>query len=132
MSTVSVTNVPDRIDAEILAGRPFEMTIPIMFGGGPVPAVNITSARAQVRPAVGDPVILHTFSTEDEEPMAAISDDGITITATSQETTTWALQWPGQAPETVVWWDLEVTDSDGVPRQINRPGTLTVVHELTR
>lgn len=133
MSTLEVSDLPDRIDVTVLAGRRFTLTVPVLYGNfTPVPAVNISGARAHVRPAIDDPVILHVFSTDDEDPDAEVTDDGVVLTATAETTSSWAVNWPGRAPETVAWWDLEVTDVDGEPRQILIPGTITVVHEVTR
>lgn len=133
MSTITVTDLPDRIDVKILAGRPFELLVPVTYANGnPVPAVNISSARAHIRAATDDPQVYHVFSTTDEEPDAVVSDDGVTLTASPETTSLWAAEWPGRAPETTMWWDIEVTDADGTPRQITTPGTFIVVHEVTR
>jgi hypothetical protein len=132
-TTYDVEDVPDRINVRVLAGRPFELTIPIRYANGvPVPAVNMSGARAHIRAAIDDPQVYHVFSTADEEPDAEITDDGVILTAPPAVTSLWAEQWPGRAPETTMWWDLEVTDVDGTPRQVNTPGTFIVVHEVTR
>jgi hypothetical protein len=133
VSTISLVDLPDRIDAKILAGRPFRMRVPIYDPDGDlVAAVDMSVARAQVRQAIGDPSPLHIFSSEDAEPDALIVDGAVILVATSETTSSWQENWPGSAPETVAWWDLEVTDADGTPRQVNVPGTITVVHQVTR
>jgi hypothetical protein len=134
VATIEVSNVPeDRIDIRVLAGVPFRFTLPVLDeNGGPVPAVDMSAARVHVRAAIDDSIILHTFSTEDGEPDAEIDDGAVILTAVSEVTSSWQENWPGRAPETYAWWDLEVTDSDGEPRQITTPGMFTVVHQVTR
>lgn len=133
MATVELSNLPDRIDVEVLAGEPFSLTVAVLDGtGAQLAAADLTSARAQVRPSVDSNQVLHLFSTLDDDPDAAITDDGIVLTATSDVTTLWQAVWPGTAPATVVWWDLEVTAADDVVHQVTRPGTITLYHQVTR
>lgn len=133
MATTELVDLPDRLNFTILAGRPFRMSIPVYDPDGDlVAAVDMTSARAHVRQAIGDASPLHIFSTDDAEPDAEIVDGAVVLTATSEQTSLWQENWPGTPPETVAWWDLEVTDGDGTPRQINTPGTITLVHQVTR
>jgi hypothetical protein len=133
VATFEVEDVADRIDVRCMAGRPFALFVPVNYGtGDPVPAVNMSSARAHIRAAIDDPQEFHVFSTDGVEPDAVLSDGGVTFTAPPETTSLWATEWPGRAPETTMWWDVEVTDVDGTPRQITIPGTFTVVHEVTR
>jgi hypothetical protein len=133
MATVELGDLPDRIDVKVLAGEPFELTVPVLDQTStPVPMVNLTSARAQVRPSIDSNQVLHLFSTEDDEPDAEITDDGVVLTASSGTTALWQQVWPGIAPTTVVWWDLEVTDAGGVVHQVTMPGLITLYHQVTR
>jgi hypothetical protein len=100
--------------------------------GGALPAAAVVSARAQVRREVDDPTVWHTFDTEADPVSITVSDGYVTLVATSDETTEWANLWPGVAPETYMWWDLEITDDDGESWQMTAPGLLTVVHQVTR
>lgn len=135
MATTEVSNVPDRVDVEVLAGRPFSLALSILDAGGAVAAADIASARAHVRTDVDGRDILHIFSTEDDPADAAISGGAsgvVTLTATSETTSLWQEQWPGTAPETVAWWDLEITDDVGEVHQVTRPGTFTLIWQVTR
>lgn len=136
MATVEVHDVPDRIDVRILAGRPFELVVAVMDGAGAVNEASILSARAHVRASVSGQDILHIFSSEDVPADIVIGGGAagtLTISATSETTSLWQQQWPGTAPETVAWWDIEFTDdSSDEPRQLCAPGTIALVWEVTR
>jgi len=132
---ISVSALPTRIDVTVLAGEPFELAVPVLDGAGdPVAAGGIASARAQVRPDVASGQVLHLFSTADPATaeITGTTAASVVLTASSDETSLWQEDWPGCAPRTVVWWDLEVTDADGVAHQITSPGTITLVHQVTR
>jgi hypothetical protein len=141
-SVVESEDVPPRHDVRVMAGRPFSYRLPVRDADGPAAAAVVASARAQVRAAVGDRDVLHSFGT-DEDPADIEIDDTdpdavvLVITATSETTGLWASEWPGprtgtSPPESVAWWDVEVTDADDVTTQITSPGTITVVHQVTR
>jgi hypothetical protein len=136
MATQEHDNIPDRVDLRVLAGSPFSVALAVLQADGEAMAASsITSARAHVRASVGGQDILHIFSTEDDPADASIgggATGAVTLTATSETTSLWQAQWPGQAPETVVWWDLEITDGDDETHQITAPGTLTLVWQVTR
>lgn len=135
MATTEVDNVPDRIDVRVLAGNPFSLTLPVLDDGGAVDASSIVSARAHVRKTVGGQDILHVFSSEDDPADITIAGGAaatLELTATSDTTSLWQEQWPGEAPETVVWWDVEYVDDDEETHQIVAPGTITLVHQVTR
>lgn len=133
MATVELGELPDRIDVEVLAGEAFTLTVPVLDGDGTaVAAASLSAARAQVRLSIDSNQVLHTFATTDDDPDAEITDDGVVLTATAAVTSLWQAVWPGIAPATVVWWDLEVTDTGGESHQITRPGTLTLYHQVTR
>lgn len=120
-----------RLDVRIRSGRPMTLRVNLAQGdGSPLPAAAVTAARAQVRVETDDPTVWHTFSTEDST--VALVDGIATLLATSDETTEWANLWPGTAPETVMWWDLEITDEDGETWQMTDPGQFIVVHQVTR
>lgn len=135
MATIEVTDLPDRVDVTVLAGRPFSLTLPVFDVDGQVDAASLVSARAQVRTGVGASDLLHTFSTENDPADAEISGDAsgvITLTATSAVTSAWQEAWPGEAPESIAWWDLEVVDSDGETHQVTSPGMITLRWQVTR
>lgn len=138
MATVklSVSALPNRVDLTVLAGQPFELSLPVLDGAGdPVPAASLASARAQVRETVADDTVLHTWSTEDDPATAEItgtSAGAVLLTATGDVTAAWQDDWPGCAPRSVAWWDLEVVDTDGITHPITVPGTITLVHQVTR
>jgi hypothetical protein len=120
-----------RADVRIYAGRPIELRVNLQTGaGGPLPAAGVTSARAQVRQNTDDATVWHTFSTEDAT--VVIADGVATLLATSEETTEWGNLWPGSAPETIMWWDLEITDEDAEAWQMTAPSLFVVVHQVTR
>jgi hypothetical protein len=122
-----------RFDVTCYAGRPLRITVPVLDGNGdPLAAAAIATARAQVRLLVDSEQMLHTFGADDDPPDLAITGAGLVLTATSEVTTNWALLWPGRAPRTTAWWDVEVTDTDGESWQITEAGLFTVVHQVTR
>jgi hypothetical protein len=129
---VGTEQLPDRINVTVLAGKPFELTIAVTDNDGPLDGDDIASARAQVRQQIDGQEVWHTFSSENDPADIAISDDGLTITATSEQTDDWQKLWPGTAPETVMYWDVEIVDADDIPRQITLPGRFVVVHQVTR
>lgn len=133
MATIKIAQTLPRYDVRCIAGRPLELTVPVLQGGGsPMPAAQIDAARAHVRLAVDDPTVLHGFGSDDEPADIAISDGQLVLTATSETTSLWGQLWPGVAPETVAWWDVEITDGDGETWQITEPGQFVVVHQVTR
>jgi hypothetical protein len=120
-----------RADVRIRSGRPMTLRVNLQTGaGGPLPAAGVTSARAEVRAEIDGDTVWHTFSTEDGT--VAITDGIATLSATSEETTEWGNLWPGSAPETIMWWDLEITDDDDVPWQMTAPSLFIVAHQVTR
>jgi hypothetical protein len=137
MTTHEIGAVPDRWNITHLSGQRFEVTIPVLDGAAsPVVLADLTSGRVHVRPSVDSDQILHEFNTE-ADPANAVLDEVagsavLIISATSAETTEWVTLWPGNAGQAVVWWDVEVTDTTGEPHQLMRPGTITLVHEVTR
>lgn len=133
MATIELGTLPNRIDLVVLAGEPFTLTVPVLDSDGvALVAVDLATARAQVRPDIDSDQVLHTFSTEDDVPDAAITNDGVVLTADSDTTSLWQQVWTGIAPATVVWWDLEVTGADDVVHQVTAPGTITLYHQVTR
>jgi hypothetical protein len=133
MTTTELAQELPRIDVRCYAGRPLEIVVPVLDGAGlALDSDGMPTARAHVRASVGDPTVLHSFGSEEDPADISIADGELTITATSDITTDWALLWPGAAPETVAWWDVEITDIDGATWQITAPGTFTVVHQVTR
>jgi hypothetical protein len=136
VANVSLTDVPDRVDLRVLAGRPFSVLLSLALGPGgePVPFADLADARAHVRGDVGSEVIVYSFTTGDGT-VALVDDDGdaaVRLVADAAATTQWQHLWPGRAPETVVWWDLEITDAAGERHQVTSPGTITLVHQVTR
>jgi hypothetical protein len=122
-----------RFDVRCYAGRPLTIRVPVLDGNGDLVEVGvITSARAQVRAGIDSDQVLHTFGIDDDPPDLAIVDGWLVLTATSAVTTSWALLWPGRAPATTAWWDIEVTDVEDEPWQISEPGEFVVVHQVTR
>lgn len=139
MALVTVTDVPDRVDFRVLAGRPFSALLSVVFGPAetptPVEAGDIGSVRAQVRADVGSELIVFTFS--DVDGTATVVGTGsspasVRLAVDAATTDEWQYLWPGSAPETVVWWDLEITDTGGERHQVTSPGTITLVHQVTR
>lgn len=130
---VAVKQLLPRVDVEIHAGRPMVLRVSLLNGAGaPLDAGSVASARVQVRQDVDNPSVLVEFSTEADPPTIAITTGQAEITATSDETSGWATLWPGRAPATTVWWDLEVTDDDGESWQMTDASLFTVVHQVTR
>jgi len=132
-----IGSVPDRWNITHLSGQRFEVTIPILDGAAaPVALADLTRGRVHVRPSVDAENVLHEFDTEADPPNAVLGEVAgaavLIISATSAETTDWVALWPGNAGQAVVWWDVEVTDNTGEPHQLTRPGTITLVHEVTR
>jgi hypothetical protein len=136
---VTVVDVPERVDLRVLAGRPFSALLSIVTGSAstpvPVEAGDIASVRAHVRAGIDSELVVHVFTTDDGS--AAVVGTGsdaasVRLSATSDETTEWQALWPGTAPETVVWWDLEIADTGGERHQVTSPGTITLVHQVTR
>lgn len=133
MTTTELEQTLPRIDVRCYAGRPLEITVPVLGGDGlALDSDGMPSARAHVRTTVGDPTVLHSFGSDEDPADITIADGELTITATSDITTDWALLWPGTAPETTAWWDVEITDMDGETWQITAPGLFVVVHQVTR
>jgi len=131
--TTEVSQELPRIDVRTYAGRPLSLRVNLADGAGaPLGAASITSARAQVRQNIDDPSTLHTFDSDGDPITVTISEGYVTLVATSDETTEWANLWPGAAPETYAWWDLEITDEDGADWQMTAPGLFTLVHQVTR
>lgn len=121
------------INVTCYAGRPLEITIPVLDGAGAaLDSDGMPSARAHVRTAIDDATVLHSFGSDESPADIAIADGELTITADSTTTSDWALLWPGVAPQTVAYWDVEITDMDGETWQITAPGTFTVIHQVTR
>lgn len=122
-----------RYDVRCYAGRPLTITVPVLDADDdPVLPEGMVSARAQIRATIGSEQVLHTFGTADDPADLAITVDGLVLTATSETTSSWSQLWPGRAPETVAWWDVEVTLIDGAPWQITEAGRFVVVHQVTR
>lgn len=137
---VKVGTLPGRFDVTHLAGEPFRMRVAVLQGdGSPVEVADCASARIHVRATIDGEVILARFATDEDPPnllIEAIDGDPLRARlvafADSGQTTEWQLTWPGSNGQAVVWWDAEVTDADGEPHQINRPGTITLYHQVTR
>jgi hypothetical protein len=117
-----------RIDISVRAGQALEFSVPVLDGVRVVvPAAELVSARAQVRPLPTGGELLHEFSTDDGN--AEITADGLVVlTATPQQTTQWGAAWPA----TGAWWDLEVTDAAGKPHPLTAPGRLAVAKRITQ
>ncbi len=139
MATIEIgaADLPDRWNITHLAGERFEMRVPVL--GATNAAVDpdvIESARIHVRPSVNHEQILTVFSTDEDPPNIAVeNDDGaaiLLVTATADETSEWQTIWPTGQDSSTVWWDVEVTDTDGVTHQLTRPGTFTLVYQVTR
>lgn len=131
MSTTSLGTPLPRIDVLVQAGDPLTISVPVLSGGTPVAATDLTHARAQIRPAPTSDLMLHVFSTEEDPPNIAITGTTagvLVITATSAETSDWQLTWPRLS----AWWDIEVTDASAIPHQITVPGLITLNPEVTR
>lgn len=124
-----------RYDLEINAGRAVQIDIPVLDGGAPVPAAGLTGARAQVRSSIDDELVLWTWGTDEDPANAEITGTtagAVRLFATSEETTSWQLLWPGSFGQVVVWFDVEIVDTDGARHQITAPSTLTLIHQVTR
>jgi hypothetical protein len=124
----------ERLDVVHLAGTPFELPVPVLQGDGTAtPTASVTDARAHVRASVDSDVILYVFSVDDDT--IELVDDGgesvVRLHVDSAETDEWQLLWPGRDGRAVVWWDLEITTSDGA-EQIIAPSTFTLYHQVTR
>lgn len=135
MADTDLEQLLPRVNVRCFAGRKFEATVSVLQGdGSAMPAAGIASARAQVRQTVDDPTVWHQFDSDSDPATIGIEDGLLTITADSATTSDWAEFWPAvvAGAETVMWWDVEITDSDGEPWQITAPGTFTVVHQVTR
>lgn len=133
MAPIELVQTLPRFDVRCYAGRPLTITIPVLDGNGdPLAASSIESARAQVRPTIDSDQVLHSFGVDDDPPDLAVTDGLLTLTATSATTSLWAQLWPGRAPATTAWWDVELTDTDGEPWQISEAGLFVVVHQVTR
>jgi hypothetical protein len=130
----SLVDVPDRVDLRVLAGRPFSVLFPVQLDGAPVAFASLYDARAQVRADIGSELVVFTFSTEDGTAVLVNSggNAAVRLLADAEQTSEWQELWPGSAPETVMWWDLEITDSGLEHHQITSPGTITLVHQVTR
>jgi hypothetical protein len=129
-TTILGTHRP-RIDLLVQAGDPFTISVPVLSGGIPVAATDLTHARAHIRPAALSDQVLYVFSTDEDPPNIEITgttDGVLVLTATSSDTSDWQLTFPQLA----AWWDIEVTDADDVPHQITRPGLITLDPEVTR
>lgn len=121
------------VNVTCYAGRPLEITIPVLDGNGAaLDSDGMLSARAHVRATIDDATVLHSFGSDESPADITIADGLLTITADSTTTSDWALLWPGAAPQTVAYWDVEITDMDGETWQITAPGTFTVIHQVTR
>jgi len=130
---VSLAQALPRFDVTCYAGRPFSVSISTVQGdGSPLPAAAVASARAHIRPQIDSDQVLHSFDTADDPVDAVVTDGFLTFTATSEVTTGWGELFPGRAPASVCWWDIEITDADGEPWQMSEAGTFTVVHQVTR
>jgi hypothetical protein len=133
---VDLVDEPDRVNLRVVAGRPLRVRLPLLLpDGSPVEAQDVDAIRAHVRPAVGSEQILHRFTTDDgSAQIVGTGTDAaaVRLVADAAETSTWQDLWPGRAPETVVWWDLEVTDTGAERHQVTTPGTITLIHQVTR
>lgn len=135
--TVGADTVPDRLDVVHLAGQQFELTLPILgSAGGGLDFSAVASARAQVRPSVDSDQILFTFSSESDPVTITITDVGgdavLEFDVDSAVTDDWQVTWPGSAGRATVWWDVEIVDAEDVARQVTSPGTITLMHQVTR
>ncbi len=130
---VKLAQALPRFDVTCYAGRPLTIVVPLLQAdGSDMPESTVDSARAHVRATVDDDQILHSFDSADDPVDAVIADGQVTFTATSEVTTSWGQMFPGRAPASVCWWDIEITDSDDVVWQMSEPGLFTVVHQVTR
>jgi hypothetical protein len=130
---VELSQALPQFNVRCYAGRPLTITIPLEQGDGTdMPASAITRARAQVRDGIDSNQVLHSFDTDDDPIDAVVTDGQITFTATSLVTTSWGDLWPGRAPITTAWWDIEITDEDGETWQMSEPGLFEVIHQVTR
>lgn len=132
--TVTVGTLPTRIDIQLLAGERLEVNVPVLDGNGAaVAAASLLSARAQVRQRVGSGTVLYTFTTADSTTaqITGTSAAVVKLLATPTVTAGWRTSWPGDPPRSLVWWNLEVTDSSSVAHQITSPGTITLFHQIT-
>ncbi len=135
MAVIEVVDEPDRVDLRIVAGRPLRVRLPLFLGDTPVEAQDVAAVRAQVRPSIGSELIVHRFTTDDgsaEIVGTGTAAAAVRLIADATETATWQELWPGRAPETYAWWDLEVTDTGGERHQVSTPGRITLIHQVTR
>jgi hypothetical protein len=118
-----------RFDVLAQAGRELTMTLTVKQADGTnAPDGSILHARAQIRPDPQSAQLLHIFADDDDPASIVISGAQLIITATSAETSLWQENWP----TLTAWWDVEITDADGVPTQITAPGQITLTPEVTR
>ena len=84
MAATTGAELPE-VALEAWAGEPFRVTVPVLDAAGQlVPAAQLLSARAQVRPETRAATELAEFSTEGDaeaEPSAEITDAGVVLTA---------------------------------------------------
>lgn len=135
-ATVSLGVLPTRIDVELLAGERLELNIPILNNGVAVTAASLSAARAQVRQRVGSGTVLYTFTTTDATTATITGGSAavVNLLATPAVTAAWRTSWPvlsGEPLRSLVWWNLEVTDSSAVAHQVTSPGTMTLFHQVT-
>jgi hypothetical protein len=135
--TEVITGGPPRVDVAHPAGTLFELSLPALQAGGTaMAAVDIASARAHVRPSIDSDVILYSFASDNDPVDLEITDDDgdgvLVLTASPDATTEWQTLWPGRNGQAIVWWDLEIVDTEDVAHQITMPGTITLYHQVTR
>lgn len=132
MATVVLGTALPRIDLSVQAGQSFTVSVPVLDGSSaPVPATDLVSARAYIRPSVASDQVLHVFSTEEDPVNLEITGTSaaiLVITASSVDTSGWQLLWPALE----AWWDIEVTAAGSDPEQITAPGLITLNPEVTR
>lgn len=132
--TVGADQLPPKIDVEILAGATFVVDVPILGGDGtPLPADDVLSARAQVRPSVDSDELLHEFS--EGAGLERLDDGGdavLRLTVDEATSNFWEATWPGRSDRVVAVWDLEIIRADGLRHQITQPGTITLIRQITR
>lgn len=134
---MEVGTLPDRIDIVHLAGAGFELNVPVLEADNTAMAYSaVAAARAQVRATIDGDEVLFVFATTNSPPDALIINSGgaavVRLEASSETTSEWQTLWPGSAGQARVWWDLEITDTEGHPHQITQPGLITLIHQVTR